>query len=286
MTTDRRGEPNAFVTRTSDRRGRGFRHGHRSRTAPVRRLVACRRLFVAEIASDCRGDAWPWPSTSLTASHGHRQASAGRSADGVERRLHAARVAAFLSMDPQQTVEIAGQSRPAPVLGRRRARVDRRTGLDGELLARRESSDHGDVDLMVVQGRQRLGGRSETEVDVHEGSLADELPDDVRDEVGPRCARGAEAQGARFRFDESANAAIGLLEQRTGRVTCSARKRPGGVSATVRPPAHECNTDFTFQRGDVLGHRGLLKCNRSPLRRTSPSRPGRRTPAGGAPPEA
>ena len=76
-------------------------------------------------------------------------------------------------MDPQQIVEVAG---PEPASGDCRCADEHELiveqGLNGELLTRRKTADHGKVDLMVLQRGQHLGRRSETEVDVHERALS------------------------------------------------------------------------------------------------------------------
>ena len=139
-------------------------------------------------------------------------------------------------------------------------------GLDGEILTRRKTADYGKVDLMVLKRDQHLGGRSETEVNVHERALPDELRHDVGNEIGPRCARRAEPQGACFRFDEGSNAAIGLLEQGAGPRDVVGEEASCWGECDRRPAADELDADFAFQRGDVFGHGRLAQVQ--PLRCT------------------
>ena len=67
-------------------------------------------------------------------------------------------------------------------------------------------------------------------------------------------ARRAEAQRSCFRLDESANSAIGLLEQRPGPGDVVGEEPSRWGQGETRPAAHEGDTEFPLQRGDVLGH--------------------------------
>src|SRR4051812_44840749 len=122
-----------------------------------------------------------------------------------------------------------------------------------------QPTDDRNFDLMLAQRSESLSGGSEAEVDLDERPWSEELAQDPRNDVGPRRAGRAEAEGARFGLDEGAHPPIGLLEQSIGARDVLGKESTRWSERKRRSAVQERHTHLTFQGGDVLRHRWLAE---------------------------
>ena len=136
-------------------------------------------------------------------------------------------------------------------------------GFDVQIGPAAEAADDAELDLVVFEGVERLGGGPELEHDLDVWAAVGEPADHSGEEVGARRAGRSDAQGADLGIDERPHPTFGLIEQGAGPSDVAGEELPGRRELEGGSSGDQGDADLALERGDVLRDRRLAEVESS-----------------------